>query len=282
MRKRTKIVLGSVAVALILAASSVGVARRALEQRIEGDIDRLLSRGDAAESATLDEADLAGLPEPVQRWLRWSGVVGKPIPTTVRLRQEGELRVGEFGWMPFTAEEYYATAQPAFVWKANVRMAPGITVVGQDRYIEGEGLLEMRLLGAVPVASDEGSDMDAGDLLRYLNETMWFPAGALSPYITWEAVDAASARATMVYGGASGTATFTFDQDGRLTNMVADRYDRESGAVVPWSTPITAYGEFDGVRVPTEGEAVYARPGGDHAYIRLTITDVDYDRPERY
>jgi hypothetical protein len=26
--------------------------------------------------------DLAGLPEPVQRWLRWSNVVGRPYPVT--------------------------------------------------------------------------------------------------------------------------------------------------------------------------------------------------------
>lgn len=75
---------------------------------------------------------------------------------------------------------------------------------------------------------------------------------------------------------------FIFDGDGRPTNMTADRYDREYGAVVPWSTPMTAYGEFDGIQIPMEGEAVYARPDGDFSYIRLTITEIDYDRPERY
>ena len=86
----------------------------------------------------------------------------------------------------------------------------------------------------------------------------------------------------MTYGGASGSAVFSFAADGRLTTMVADRYDRESDAVVPWSTPVQSYGEFAGIRVPTSGEAVYARPDGDYSYIRLRVTEVEYDVPRRY
>ena len=140
--------------------------------------------------------------------------------------------------MPFTAEEYYTTDPPGFVWTASIDFTGGIPVSGQDRYIEGAAALEMRLFGVIPVASDSGPEMDEGDLLRYLNETMWFPAGVLSPYITWESVDDTSARATMDYEGSRGSGTFYFDEEGRITNMIADRFDREYGAIVPWSTPL--------------------------------------------
>jgi hypothetical protein len=46
--------------------------------------------------------------------------------------------------------------------------------------------------------------------------------------------------------------------------------------------PVTAYGEFDGVRIPVEGQALYARDTGDHAYIRARVVAVEYNRPERY
>lgn len=281
MRKRTKIIVGSIAVALV-AASAVGIGRYVFERRIDGEIDDLLAAGAASEPRVVTDADLINLPEPVQRWLRWSGVVGKPIPATVRLRQKSELRVGDFGWLDFTAEEYYSTEPPAFLWTANVGMAPGISVIGKDSYIDGRGAVEMRLLGVIPVASDDGPAMDEADLLRYLNEIMWFSAGALSPYIAWEPIDGTSARATIIYGGVTGKATFVFDEQGRPANMFADRFDREYGAVVQWSTPLTGYSEFEGIRVPTEGEGVYARQDGDYAYIRLTITDVDYDVPKRF
>ena len=111
---------------------------------------------------------------------------------------------------------------------------------------------------------------------------MWFPAGAISPSITWESIDATSARATMRYGGVSAPATFRFDGQGRLTTMVAERFDSDEGRDNPWSTPISAYGEFGGVRVPVAGEAIYARDSGDYPYIRVRITTVEYDRAARF
>jgi hypothetical protein len=137
-------------------------------------------------SRLVTEADLVGLPEPVQRWLRWSNVVGTAYPVTVRLRQEGEFRMGQDrGWMPFTAEEYYTTDPPGYVWKVAFRMAPLVTVRGRDRYADGQASILMRLLSLIPVANDHSPGLNQGAMLRFLNETMWFPAGVLSPYITW-------------------------------------------------------------------------------------------------
>ena len=43
-----------------------------------------------------------------------------------------------------------------------------------------------------------------------------------------------------------------------------------------------AYGEFDGVRVPTEGEGIWNYDTGDFSYIRWRLTKLEYNRPERY
>ncbi|MFK5648018.1 DUF6544 family protein [Ornithinimicrobium sp. LYQ121] len=282
MDRRGKTIIGGLTVAFVVLTSVIRVGRSTLERRINCEIRDVLGSGHGGTGDPVSEDHLVELPQPVQRWLRWSGAVGKPISSTVRLRQEGELRVGDLGWLPFTAEEYYSTSPPAFVWKATIRMAPGITVIGKDSYLNGRGALEMRVLGLVPVAQDTGPGMDQGDLLRYLNEIMWFPSGALIPQITWEPVDDESARATMTYGGVTGTATFFFDIDGRPTNMTADRHDRERGTVVPWSTPIHDYGQFDGVKVPTAGEALYAHENGDIPYIRARVTNVDHNASHQY
>lgn len=283
MGRRRRFVLGGVALGAAVSLVSNAIdQRRELEERIAGEIDALLATVNPDGQEVVTEDALAGLPEPVGRWLRWSGVVGKKRPATVRLRQSGELRLGNSGWFPFVAEEYFTIDPPAFIWAARMTMVPGVTVIGRDRLVDGEGSIEMRLLGLVPVARDTGPEMDRGALLRYLNEIMWFPAAGLSPSISWEAVDSESARATITHAGVSASATFRFDRDGRLTDMVADRYDREAGRVLPWSTPISDYGEFGGVRVPVAGEAVYARGEGDIPYIRLRVTAVEHDRPERF
>ena len=182
--------------------------------------------------------------------------------------------------MPFGAEEYFAIDPPGFVWSARIGVAPLLAIEGRDRYLDGKGHMDFGALALVPVVSASGPELDQGALLRFLNEIMWFPAAALSPYISWEAMDADSARATMSYEGVSASAVFIFDAEGKPTNVEAMRYRQAGGRFVldNWATPLSGYGEFEGVRVPTEGEAVWKLQSGDFAYIRLRVTDLEYDR----
>ena len=56
--------------------------------------------------------------------------------------------------MPFTAQEYYTTDPPGYLWTATFTMAPLVTVRGRDRYAEGQASIDMRLLSLIPVAND--------------------------------------------------------------------------------------------------------------------------------
>ncbi|MDR7544467.1 MAG: hypothetical protein QN120_09510 [Armatimonadota bacterium] len=281
--KRGGLIVTALAGGLLGAVLLAAAGRSVVEQRVFSEVDTLLARGRSARRATLTETHLAGLPEPVRRWLRYSRVVGRERPVTVRLRQRGLFRLGpQRGWMPFEAEQYYTTDPPGFVWVARFQMAPAVSIFGRDRYADGVGSIRMWLLYLILVASKSGGGLNQGALLRYLNETMWFPAAATSPYITWEAVGAHAARATMRYGGVSGSATFVFDEQGRLAEMTAERFDDAVGGLQPWSTPIAAYGQFDGVRVPVAGEGRWRYPSSDFTYIRLRVTDLEYDRPDRF
>src|SRR5262249_42610595 len=154
----------------------------------------LFAQSRTVAAASLSEADLAGLPEPVQRWLRSARVVGSSRPATVRLKQAGQFRLGQDrGWLPFRAEEYFTTDPPGFVWVVRMQLAPLLWIAGRDRYTNGTGSMQMRLLSLIPVANRRGGGLNQGAVLRYLNEMMWFPAAAVSPYVAWEALDAQSA-----------------------------------------------------------------------------------------
>jgi hypothetical protein len=282
MSKGSRVAVG-IGAAAVVGAAAIANGRAAFERRIAREIDELFAAGGGAAPAVVSEAEVAGLPDPVRRWLRWAGVVGRQRPTTVRLRQGGRFRLAaNRPWLPFTAAEYFTTDPPGFVWTTTMRLAPMLKIVGRDRYMAGHGSIAMRLLGLLPVADAAGAQLDQGALLRYLNETMWFPAGVTMPYIAWEAVDDRSARATMSYGGLAATATFYFDEHGRPVDVVADRFDLAHGRLERWSTPLRAYGEFAGVRMPTEGEGVWRYDGGDFPYISVRVTDLEYDWPARY
>lgn len=229
---------------------------------------------------------LEGLPPPVQRYLHYSGIVGKPLVSTVRLKQRGRIRQDEESpWMPLQADEYYTVSPPAFVWQAGARVAGLPLMRIRDSYVAGKGRMFITAGGLFPVGDMQGAEMDQGSMMRYLNEMIWFPTAFLSDYITWEEIDDHSARVIMTDRGSRISAMMTFDDEGRVTNFTGERYrDNADGTsdLVLWSTPISDYGEFAGVRVPVRGSGVWHLASGDLTYIELEILEVEFDRPETY
>lgn len=59
---------------------------------------------------------------------------------------------------------------------------------------------------------------------------------------------------------------------------MAKRY-RSADASSPetWSTPITGYGEYEGLRLPARGNAAFKLSGGDLEYIDVTLTGLHYN-----
>src|SRR5512132_4534350 len=140
--------LGRTLVGLVALGAAVAAVDSIVYQRqMTSDIHALLS--DARRPTApinVSEQDLQGVPEPVRRWLRYSQVVGRERPTTVRLRQQGEFQMDSRGWLPYKAEQYFTTDPPAFLWKASFRMLPLVSVVGRDQYRNGEASIKMRIL----------------------------------------------------------------------------------------------------------------------------------------
>jgi hypothetical protein len=275
-RRRFLILTGGV---LIVGASALATGvRRSFRARIDEEKDALLAAVGPNFAGTVDEADLAHLPAPVQRWMRASGVVGTAIPAVVRLTQRGEFRLGAGKpWMPFHATEYYTTSPPGFLWDASMQMYPLVQITGRDRYHQGTGDIEMRIASLIPVAGKSGGNLNSGARLRYLNETMWFPAALLLPNVTWEDIDDTHARATLTDAGLAVSAVFQFDSQDRLANMTADRWNDAKQAVLPWSTPITDWGTFAGITIATAGAGIWRTGPDAYEYVRLRVTNMELD-----
>lgn len=88
----------------------------------------------------------------------------------------------------------------------------------------------------------------------------------------------------MGYKGVAASAIFQFNAKGELTNMIAERY-RTVGKrfeLDKWSTPVTAYRESNGLIIPIKGEGVWNLSTGDFSYIKLEITDIEYNHASVY
>lgn len=280
-----KVFLGAITSIVVIVGLLLGTGFLRFRNNVNSQVEKLFSQARTGGEQIVSADMLEGLPAPVQRFMTYTGVVGKPMANTVRLKMTGRIRSGpDQPWMPFDANEFYTVSPPTFLWAARASVAGLPLMRVQDHYIDGNGRLGVNVAGLFTLEEATGNDVDQGSLMRYLNEIMWFPTAFLADNVTWEAIDNSSARVTLTDRGESVSAVLYFDDEGRMTNFVGERYwsaGTEQSELMEWSTPISAYGEFEGLRLPVAGEGVWHKNGGDapYTYIELQITDVAYNVP---
>lgn len=231
-------------------------------------------RAQASPGAVVTAAELAALPAPVQRWLQRAGVVGRPRPASVDVSQRGQMRTAPDGsFFDAAARQTFRLDQPAFVWAVDATMGKVVPIVGRDSLLDGRGHMLIRAAGLVTVADATGDKIDQGTLVRFLTEMVWFPAGALAPYITWRAIDEQHADATIAWRGVEATARFAVDAEGRVTRLQARRWLGDQ-SLQAWEIPISEWRRFHGVEVPSRGTVAWKLAAGDFEYYRWEILDV--------
>lgn len=276
----------SIPVVIVLLVLTVSfIANILFNQKVKKEVIELFNNNMENKKDTIRKADLEGLPLCVQKWLENSQVIGKERIRTVRLKQKGLMRRKKGQpWMPAEARQYFTIDEPGFIWKAKIKVAPFLYITGRDKYYEGNGNMLIKLLSLITVADARGKELDQGALLRYLGETVWFPTAALSSYIKWEKIDSNSARATMSYRGITASGVFIFNEKSEVIKFVAERYMELNGQYVmeTWSCPLKDYKEFNGIWIPTKGEAVWNLKTGDFSYYQAEITEIEYNKPFVY
>ena len=152
--------------------------RRRFRRLVKSDVQSLLATSSfAGEARFISEAMLDGLPEPVQRYLRYTGVIGKPFVRRVHLRQKGRMHLASgTPWVPVKAEQWYSVRPPGFVWYATLHIGPVPIVRARDMYLTGEGRMLIKAASLVTVADAKGKEFDQGEMVRYLSEMIWFPS----------------------------------------------------------------------------------------------------------
>ena len=225
---------------------------------------------------------LQSLPEPAQRYMNYTGIVGKPWIDTVRIKYDGQFRMAaDRPWMPIRAEQFYTTNPPGFHWKARLKMGGLWMVSGSDTYKAGHGHMFGKVAGLFTIFDVRGAELDQAAMVRYLNEMTWFPIALLGDHITWQAVEDRSADVTFTDYGKSVTARLMIDGQGRLTNFITQRYRENKGtfSLDTWTTPMTKWGMLGGLNLPIRGQAVWKLPAGDLPYADVELKELEYNGP---
>jgi hypothetical protein len=255
-----------------------------MNSAIQNEAHALLQQSEQAQPMLITEAHLTGLPEVMQRYLRYAGVVGKEPIRTVRLTQQGWMRQqpGQ-KWMPLVAEQYFTTKPPAFLWHCTMRPFPLMRISATDRFTGGHGSMVIKLSSFIPLGNAHGPEMDQSELQRYLAEMVWFPTAWLSDAIQWQAIDAHCVQATFREPGVTGSMVLHVNEQGQLTHVTADRYKEEHGRylLAPWSGQCNEYQEVEGMRIPTRVGITWHLTSGEFTWFRVKITDIEYNQSGR-
>lgn len=266
-----------------MSGARAGAGRDDLTGRAPGPKDRLYAtlrdevaaaglRSGQHPAAVVTDADLAGLPNVVQRYLRFMGVVGRPRDWSFRARFVGRFRRRpDAGWAAAEAWQYNSAVEIARIFCLRIRFAHLVPVLGRDTYAHGHGRLLVKLMGRVTVADGSGEEFDISELITYLNDAVLLaPSMLLGPAASWAQVDDHSFDVTLTDGAHAVTARVFLDQRGAPIDFHADRYaNLPSGlALARWRTPVTNWDIVPGRRpLPGPATAVYDLPDGPFPYI---------------
>jgi len=277
---------GTIANILVLLPVLVSLAEWKFTKSVNKEIDTFLSEPISANTMITQER-LSGLPVPVQKWLRRSGILGKEMTQSVRLKQKGLMRLKpeSNNWVEASAVQYFRWDKPAFIWKVKMNMMPLVPVTGRDRLENGKAAMQIKAFSLIPIVNQtDAPKLNESAAQRLLSEICWSPFAALHPSIAWEAIDETTARATIHLNDVSGTVMFRFTEEGDLVACQADRYkdSDEKAKREKWEVINTRYGVLNGIRMPLESEVTWKLKDGDFTWFKIIITDIEYNTPKRF
>jgi hypothetical protein len=265
------------------AARWTELVRTHTAQLESGKVD---ARGRLPSPARFDARELKGLPAPVQRYFRAVLTDGQPIIATADIEMTGTINLSTTAeqWKPFTSNQRVVTRKPGFLWNAQVDMFPGVPAQVEDSYIAGLGRLKAKVFGLFAVADlHGGGEIARGEFMRYFAEAAWYPTALLpSQDVRWEAVDDASARATIVDGPITLTLLIRFNDAGLIASLHAESRGASVGkdgvmVMLPWDCRWSDYRPQDGMLIPMIGEVAWERPEGRKAYFVGHVKKLRYE-----
>jgi len=230
----------------------------------------------------LTENDIQHLPEPVKKYIRICGFVGKEKISNVFLKASGQIRSSEkSGWMQFTSQQYNFFESPfrAFFIRA-VKM--GVPAVGLHLYKNETATMVIKLLNLFTVVDAKGPEMNKGETVTVLNDMCFMAPGSLiSKNMTWETMDTGQVKAAFTNGQITVSAILTFDDEGKLVNFLSfDRFETSDGKNYinnPWETPVKEYRKSGDYYLPSKADVIYKRPEGDFCYLEFRLEEIKYN-----
>lgn len=252
--------------------------KRMYLSEVQTQIDRC-----SVNSQVFTEQDLSNLPDPVQKYFKYCGYIGKEKMTNAKIVWNDVI----FKISPdkpaakIKYDQYNFVAQPSRFAYIYSTMFSVIPFEGRDKFLNGQGNMLGRLAKRITLFDAKGNEMNVSAAVTYLAESLIVPSCALQKYISWESIDQNHAKASIEYDGAKAEGIFTFDENGKFTKFETDERYMDTGngksEKQKWTVVVDSYIEKNGLKIPSKMKAVWNLPGGDYEYFIGTVTDIIYN-----
>lgn len=273
---------GTIVNVILLTAVAAGFGKWNFNSKYKNDVKEYINLSASGSHTLLTEADILTLPEPVKKYLHYTGVMNKAKVRDFKAEFEGQIRKNEQSeWMKFTSEQYnfINSAIRLFFMKAIMKHLP---VSGYHCFKNGKAFMDIRLLSLFRVQYQKGSEMDLSETVTFFNDMCCLaPATLTDNRIKWIEEDENTVYAEFTNNGNTISARLYFSETGELINFVSeDRYallENDKMEKLRWSTPLKDYKIINGVRLAGFAETIYSYPGGDLCYGCFKLTNIEYN-----
>jgi hypothetical protein len=204
------------------------------------------------------ESEIAKLPEPVKRYFKSCGYIGKEKINAAQIEwKSAYLKMSpKKKWKKIECNQYNSVFGPTRIVYMKSTTLGLFSFEGRDKYHNGKGKMLIKLMKKFTVGNALGAEIDASALVTILAEVFLLPNYALQPYIKWKSIDAHSAEASLTCNNIKVTGIFHFNDRGEMIQFdTNDRYHSERDGTfrkIKWSCKIGNYIEKDGIKFPTE------------------------------
>jgi hypothetical protein len=271
---------GTLANLIILAIVIVSFGTSTFHNKYRNDVKAGLSTTADLPVSVLTEADIEYLPEPVKKYIRSSGSIGKPKVNNFRIEFKGQIRQNEQSeWMPFTTVQYnfMETTSRFFFMKAVMKKLP---VAGYHRFSNGKAYMDIRLFSLLRVQYLSGPEADISETVTFFNDMCCMaPATLTDKRIKWLETCDNKVRAEFTSNNITISAWLYFNDKGELINFISDdRYamvDNNTVLRLRWSTPLRDVSDIDGFNLAKSAETIYSYPEGDFCYGTFNLIHVE-------
>ena len=269
---------GTIANVIIIIASIIGYGTWNYYDNYQKDVKNSLEQKAYFQNSELSELDIQQLPEPVKKYLRYTGSVGKPKVNNFKIEFTGKIRKDENSeWMPFTCEQYNFMETPTrlFFMKAAMK---GLPIGGYHSFRNGVAYMDIRLFSIFTVQYLDGPEANLSETVTFFNDMcVVAPPTLIDKRIKWLEVGYNKVKASFTNNNITVSAWLYFNEKGELINFISDDRYASAGKQFPWATPLKDYHLINGYRLMGSAETIYSYPDRDLVYGTFKLISIKYN-----